>query len=338
VVEVGDRTANGMGTAPTDVAAGPRSTVHGMGTAPTDVAAGPRSTVDELGTAPTDVAAGPPSEHPTESPGIDARVAWPLGHPVRDSGSIVVRGVGRTFPRRTGAGELIALNAVDLDVAPGDFVSLVGPSGCGKSTLLMIMAGLLEATSGQVTIDGATVAGPRRSVGLMFQTPELFPWRNVLENVLLPVDVFKWGRGRHLERAQDLLRLVGLEGFERAHTYELSGGMQQRAALCRVLMGDPGVILMDEPFGALDEFTRERLNLELLHIWESTGKTIVFVTHNIGEAVFLSSRVVVMGTSPGRVLRVVPIDLPRPRTFSVLRDPEYNARVFEIRELLGVGR
>jgi NitT/TauT family transport system ATP-binding protein len=260
------------------------------------------------------------------------------GHPSRKSGRIVVDGVSRSFADRTGSGELVALERVGFEVEPGDFVSLVGPSGCGKSTLLMIMAGLLPATTGEVSIDGQWIRGPRRSVGLMFQTPELFPWRNVIENVLLPVDVFGWGRKEHLERARGLLRLVGLENFERAHSYELSGGMQQRAALCRVLMGDPGVILMDEPFGALDEFTRERLNLELLRIWETTGKTIVFVTHNIGEAVFLSSRVVVMGTSPGRILRIVPIELERPRTYAALRERAYNERVFEIRELLGVGR
>ena len=260
------------------------------------------------------------------------------GHPSRKSGRIVVDGVSRSFADRTGSGELVALERVGFEVEPGDFVSLVGPSGCGKSTLLMIMAGLLPATTGEVSIDGQRIRGPRRSVGLMFQTPELFPWRNVIENVLLPVDVFGWGRKEHLERARRLLRLVGLENFERAHSYELSGGMQQRAALCRVLMGDPGVILMDEPFGALDEFTRERLNLELLRIWETTGKTIVFVTHNIGEAVFLSSRVVVMGTSPGRILRIVPIGLERPRTYAALRERAYNERVFEIRELLGVGR
>jgi NitT/TauT family transport system ATP-binding protein len=232
----------------------------------------------------------------------------------------------------------VALQDVDLTVHPGEFVSLVGPSGCGKSTLLLILAGLLAPDRGDVRIDATPVVSPRRSVGLMFQTPELFPWRTVLQNVLLPVDVFGWGRKEHLERARELLRLVGLERFERAHTYELSGGMQQRTALCRVLMGDPGVILMDEPFGALDEFTRERLNLELLRIWETTGKTIVFVTHNIGEAVFLSSRVVVMGTDPGRILRNVPIELERPRTFAALRERAYSERVFEIRELLGVGR
>jgi NitT/TauT family transport system ATP-binding protein len=260
------------------------------------------------------------------------------GHPSSASGRIVVDGVSRTFADRTGSGELVALSGIDLVVEPGDFVSLVGPSGCGKSTLLMIIAGLLPASAGEVTIDGQAITSPRRSVGLMFQTPELFPWRNVIENVLLPVDVFGWGRSRHLERARELLRLVGLEGFERAHAHELSGGMQQRTALCRVLMGDPGVILMDEPFGALDEFTRERLNLELLRIWESTGKTIVFVTHNIGEAVFLSSKVVVMGTNPGRVLRIVPIELERPRSYAALRERAYSDRVFEIRELLGVGR
>jgi NitT/TauT family transport system ATP-binding protein len=282
-------------------------------------------------------AAAQRAPEPRDPSGPSEEVAV-VGHPSRSSGRIVVTDVSRTFPDRTGQGELLALDRVGLAVEPGDFVSLVGPSGCGKSTLLMIMAGLLPASTGTVSIDGDVATSPRRSVGLMFQTPELFPWRNVMENVMLPVDVFGWGRDRHKERARALLRLVGLENFERAHTYELSGGMQQRAALCRVLMGDPGVILMDEPFGALDEFTRERLNLELLRIWETTGKTIVFVTHNIGEAVFLSSRVVVMGTSPGRILRIVPIELERPRTFAALRDPAYSERVFEIRELLGVGR
>jgi NitT/TauT family transport system ATP-binding protein len=211
-----------------------------------------------------------------------------------------------------------ALRDVSFAISPGQFVSFVGPSGCGKSTLLKLIGGLIEPTSGRITVGGVDVKGPRRDIGMMFQTPVLFPWRTVLENVLLPIEVFGLDRRSAVERARDILRLVGLEDRERAYPSELSGGMQQRAALSRVLIIDPQIILMDEPFGAIDEFTRERLNLELLRIWEERGQTIVFVTHSIVEAVFLADRVVVMSSRPGRVREEIRVDLPRPRTPEVL--------------------
>jgi NitT/TauT family transport system ATP-binding protein len=172
----------------------------------------------------------------------------------------------------------------------------------------------------------------------MFQTPELFRWRNVIDNVLLPVDVFGLDRATYLPRARQLLHLVGLEAFEKAYPQELSGGMEQRTALCRVLVSDPAIVLMDEPFGALDEFTRERLNVELLRIWDATHKTVVFVTHNIAEAAFLSDRVVVMGTRPGRVLEEVTVPLPRPRTVETMREPKFHETLYRIRDLLGLSR
>jgi NitT/TauT family transport system ATP-binding protein len=230
----------------------------------------------------------------------------------------------------------VAVKDVTFSVAAGEFISLVGPSGCGKSTMLMTLAGLTSPSTGRVIIDDQPVTGPRRSVGVMFQTPELFRWRNVLENVLLPVDVFGLNREVHAARARELLRLVGLEDFEHAYPQELSGGMEQRTALCRVLVADPAIVLMDEPFGALDEFTRERLNIELLRIWDATRKTVVFVTHNIGEAVFLSDRVIVMGTQPGRVLEDVRVPLPRPRTVESMRERTFHETLYHIRDLLGL--
>jgi NitT/TauT family transport system ATP-binding protein len=252
------------------------------------------------------------------------------------AGAIAVEHLSKVFGTRQGGPGAEALRDVSLEIAPGEFVSLVGASGCGKSTLLKLVAGLIPPTGGRVLIDGDVVAAPRRSVGIMFQTPELFPWRNVLENTMLPVDVFRQDRRAHLGRARAILEMVGLAGFERAYPRELSGGMQQRVALSRTLMTDPAIMLMDEPFGALDEFTRERLNLELLRIWSEAQSTIVFVTHNIGEAVFLSDRVVVMGSHPGRVLATVPVALDRPRTIACLKEPVYLETVFATRELLGV--
>jgi NitT/TauT family transport system ATP-binding protein len=172
----------------------------------------------------------------------------------------------------------------------------------------------------------------------MFQTPELFRWRNVIENVLLPVDVFGLDRSTYIARARELLHLVGLDAFEKAYPQELSGGMEQRTALCRVLVADPEIVLMDEPFGALDEFTRERLNIELLRIWDATRKTVVFVTHNIAEAVFLSDRVVVMGTRPGRVIEDVTVPLARPRSVGSMREPAFHETLYRIRDLLGLTR
>ncbi|MGQ0650931.1 MAG: ABC transporter ATP-binding protein [Betaproteobacteria bacterium] len=251
-------------------------------------------------------------------------------------GAIAVASVSKTFRAAEGGAAVEALRAVDLQIRPGEFVSFVGPSGCGKSTLLKLIGGLIEPTAGTIAVDGRAVTQPRRDVGVMFQTPVLFPWRTVLENVLLPVEVFGLDVGGATEKARSILRLVGLEGREGAYPRELSGGMQQRTALSRVLMTDPPIILMDEPFGALDEFTRERMNLELLRIWQARRRTIVFVTHSIAEAVFLSDRVVVMGTAPGRVLTVIDVPLPRPRAVELLKAPEFAAAAFEVREHLGV--
>ena len=262
-----------------------------------------------------------------------------IRHESVDSGAIQVNHVAMRFQPRNSARLIDALQDVNLSIKPGEFVSLVGPSGCGKSTLLKIIAGLITPTSGQVYIDNEQVNGPRRSVGIMFQTPELFPWRSVVQNVMLPIQVFRYkNTDVYLKRAHEILRMVGLEGFENVRPRDLSGGMQQRVALARTLIADPNTLLMDEPFGALDEMTRERLNLELLRIWEEHHKTVVFVTHNIGEAVFLSDRVVVMGTRPGRILEVIDISLPRPRSIASLKDPMFTECEFAIRELLGVSR
>jgi NitT/TauT family transport system ATP-binding protein len=233
---------------------------------------------------------------------------------------------------------LLALRDVTLDVGAGEFVSFVGPSGCGKSTLLNIVGGLLDRTSGDLWFKGEDQREARREIGMMFQTPVLFEWRTVVDNVLLPVEILGLNKSAYRPRALELLDLTGLKGFEEAYPRHLSGGMQQRAALSRVLIYDPEVLLLDEPFGALDEFTRETMNLELLRIWTATGKTVVFVTHNINEAVFLSDRVVVMTPRPGQIARIVGVDLPRPRTRDVMKQPAYAETVFEVREVLGVAR
>ena len=250
-----------------------------------------------------------------------------------NAGAIGVSAVSKVFP--TG---LEALRAVSVDINPGEFVSCVGPSGCGKSTLLKLIGGLLEPSTGEITVGGRRVSGPRRDVGVMFQTSVLFPWRTVLENVLLPIEVFGLERASAIDKARGILNMVGLGDREDAYPRQLSGGMQQRAALSRVLITDPPIILMDEPFGALDEFTRERMNVELLRIWGSRAQTIIFVTHSINEAVFLSDRIVVMGTAPGRVLAVLDVPLARPRSIEVMKSPEFARTAFEVREYLGVAR
>ena len=249
------------------------------------------------------------------------------------AGAIAVNAVSKVFPSG-----LEALRTVTIDIQPGEFVSFVGPSGCGKSTLLKLIGGLLAPSGGDISVGGRKVSGPRRDVGVMFQTSVLFPWRTVLENVLLPIEVFGLERGAAIEKARGILGMVGLGGREAAYPRELSGGMQQRAALSRVLVTDPRIILMDEPFGALDEFTRERMNIELLRIWSERGQTIIFVTHSINEAVFLSDRIVVMDTSPGRVVAVVEVPLARPRSIELLKSPEFARTAFEVREYLGVAR
>jgi NitT/TauT family transport system ATP-binding protein len=251
------------------------------------------------------------------------------------AGAISVSGVSKVFQAESGV-PVEALREVTLDIKPGEFVSFVGPSGCGKSTLLKLIGGLIVPSVGSIAVGGREVREPRRDIGVMFQTPVLFPWRTVLENVLLPIEVFGLDARHSAEKARAILRLVGLDGRESAYPRELSGGMQQRTALSRVLITDPPIILMDEPFGALDEFTRERMNLELMRIWQERRQTIIFVTHSIGEAVFLADRVVVMGTAPGRVLSVVDVGLPRPRTIDLMKSPAFASKAFEVREYLGV--
>jgi NitT/TauT family transport system ATP-binding protein len=213
--------------------------------------------------------------------------------------------------------EIRALDHVDLEIGDRELVTLVGRSGCGKSTLLRIVAGLIAPTTGRVLVGGREVSGPSRDVALAFQRPALLPWRNVLENVLLPIDVLGLDRGSYRKRAEELLGLVGLAGFEDRRPFELSGGMQQRAALCRSLVYDPSVLLMDEPFAALDALTREELSLELQRIFLEHGKTIVFVTHSISEAVLLGDRVLVMTPRPGRIAEIVPVDAARPRSLGM---------------------
>jgi NitT/TauT family transport system ATP-binding protein len=242
---------------------------------------------------------------------------------------IKVSGLRKEY--ETSRGGVLALDDIGFSVAEGEFVAIVGPSGCGKSTLLKILAGLLPTTSGEVSLRSVAVTGPRRDVGFVFQSPVLFPWRTVLDNVLLPVDVQRLGRERNRARALDLLALVGLSGFEHRYPRELSGGMQQRVAITRSLIHNPALLLMDEPFGALDAMTRENMNLELQRIWLERRETVVFVTHSISEAVFLADRVFVMTPRPGRLLERIAVTIPRPRTLEVLATPEFGGIVQRIR-------
>jgi len=231
----------------------------------------------------------------------------------------------------TSRGPVLALDDIDFAVAEGEFVAVVGPSGCGKSTLLKILAGLIGATQGGAALGGTPISGPRRDIGVVFQSPVLFPWRTVLDNVLLPVDVQRLGREAMRPRALDLLALVGLAGFEHRYPWELSGGMQQRVAITRGLIHDPAMLLMDEPFGALDAMTRESMNLELQRIWLERRKTVLFITHSIAEAVFLADRVLVMTPRPGRIMDAIPIALARPRSLDVSASVEFGALVRRIR-------
>jgi NitT/TauT family transport system ATP-binding protein len=221
-------------------------------------------------------------------------------------------GVSRTFRVRGHAVE--ALREITLDVQDGQFVAVIGRSGCGKSTLLRLMAGLLEPSAGQVVMGGKPVTGPRRDVAMMFQRPALLPWRSALDNVLLPVEMFGWTRAKHRRRAEELLDTVGLSGFHKRLPHQLSGGMQQRVALCRALIQQPRVMLMDEPFSALDALSREELSGELQRIHKELSATTVFVTHSIQEAVLLADRVVVLSPHPGQVLRILDITIPQPRS------------------------
>jgi NitT/TauT family transport system ATP-binding protein len=224
---------------------------------------------------------------------------------------IEFQAVTKTFG--TGPKRMLALDEVNLAIADGQFVSILGESGCGKTTLLRILAGLIPASSGRVLIDGAPVTQPSRDMGFVFQQSVLLEWRTVLENILLPIEIFKLRLDDYRDKALDLLRMMGLGGFENHHPIQLSGGMQQRVSIARALILSPSVLLMDEPFGALDAITREQMNMELLRIWSHSRTTAVFVTHDIAEAAFLSDRVVMLGSRPGHVKEVFDIDLPRPR-------------------------
>ena len=248
-------------------------------------------------------------------------------------GSVVsIRGLSKVF----GKGGVTALQGIDLDVARGEFVSLIGPSGCGKSTLLRIVGDIVEPTDGDVAVNGKSARRARldRDYGIVFQAPVLYDWRTVAKNIALPLEMLGWDRARRGERVREMVELVELTGFEKYHPWQLSGGMQQRVSIARALSFSPALLLMDEPFGALDEMTRERLNMELLEIWAGTGSTVIFVTHSISEAVFLSTRVVVMSPRPGRVAGVVHVDLPQPRTAATREEPRFFELVTEVRELL----
>ena len=248
---------------------------------------------------------------------------------------IALDGVGMTYHADSGPVE--ALRDIALTVGRGELVALVGPSGCGKSTLLRIIAGLRPATTGRIAVDGRAVTGPIAAVGMVFQAPVLLKWRRIVDNVLLPAELAGRDPGEYRARAVDLLRLVGLGDFGEKLPRELSGGMQQRAALCRALLLDPPLLLMDEPFGALDAMTRDELNLELLRVWgegSDQRKTILFVTHSIPEAVFLADRVVVMTPRPGRVASVVSVRLARPRTVATRASADFGAVTLEIHDIL----
>jgi NitT/TauT family transport system ATP-binding protein len=248
-------------------------------------------------------------------------------------GSVVsVSGVSKVF----GKGGVTALQGIGLEVGRGEFVSLIGPSGCGKSTLLRIIGDIVEPTDGDVRVNGKTARRARldRDYGIVFQAPVLYDWRTVAKNISLPLEMLGWDRARRSARVQEMIELVELSGFEKHHPWQLSGGMQQRVSIARALSFSPSLLLMDEPFGALDEMTRERLNLELLRIWAETGSTVIFVTHSISEAVFLSTRVAVMSPRPGRVAALVPVDLEQPRTAVTREQPRFFELVTQVREAL----
>ena len=236
----------------------------------------------------------------------------------------------------SGDDEVVALEEVSFHVSEGEFVTVVGRSGCGKSTLLKITSGLLPATAGAVRVAGALVRAPLTNIGVVFQAPVLLARRKAQDNVLLQIEARGLDVAAYRKRALELLELTGLKGFEGKYPNELSGGMQQRVSISRALIHDPPLLLMDEPFGALDAITRDEMNLELLRIWQEAKKTLLFITHSIPEAVFLGDRVVVMTPRPGKVAEIIPIDLPRPRVTGVRDDPKFIGYVRKIRERLGV--
>ncbi|NQW51682.1 MAG: ABC transporter ATP-binding protein [Rhodospirillales bacterium] len=241
--------------------------------------------------------------------------------------------VTRVFNSRDGD-QVTALQDVSLEIGRNEFITLVGPSGCGKSTLLRIVAGLILPTAGRASIGGEEITEPRAETGIVFQAPTLLPWASVLDNVLFPLRMMHRIDSGSTDKAMALLKLVGLNGFESKSPRELSGGMQQRVAICRALVHDPDILLMDEPFGALDALTREEMTMELLRIWGERPKTVLFVTHSITEAVVLADRVVVMSPRPGRIAEIIEIGLPRPRSFESEATPEFHQASQHIRQLI----
>jgi NitT/TauT family transport system ATP-binding protein len=242
-----------------------------------------------------------------------------------------VRAVDKVYHARKG--DVLALKGIDFDLCQREFLSIVGPSGCGKSTLLKCLAGLAPVTAGTVEVKGVRVDGPPQNMGIVFQRDVLLEWLDILDNVLLPIRYARLPRSDWEPRARELLATLGLKGFERRSPWELSGGMRQRVSICRALLRNPELLLMDEPFGALDALTRDELNVELQRVWVADAKTVLFITHSIVEAVFLSDRVLVMSRHPGRILETVEIDLPRPRPLSIRETPEFGAYVSRIRRL-----
>jgi NitT/TauT family transport system ATP-binding protein len=259
--------------------------------------------------------------------GAGARAETPERPPL-----IRVRGVAKSYAAADGVVE--SLKPLDFDLRDGEFLSVVGPSGCGKSTLLKLIAGLLPATQGTIDIAGKTVNGPAEGIGIVFQSHVLLAWRTVLDNIMLQIEVRKLPRDAGLARARKLVSMVGLNGFENKLPWQLSGGMQQRASICRALVHDPTILLMDEPFGALDAMTREKMNLELQRIWAAAKKTVLLITHSIPESIFLSDRVLVMTERPGSIAAIYDIDLPRPRTLAMRETPEFTGYNRQILDLL----
>jgi NitT/TauT family transport system ATP-binding protein len=256
---------------------------------------------------------------------------------VADAPAIEIRGLSLVFA--TADAPVIALSNVDLSIRRGEFVAFIGPSGCGKTTLMRVIADLERQTEGEITVNGVSPHEARlaRAYGYVFQAPALYPWRSVQANVTLPLEIMKMPRPERLARAAKYLQMVGLTGFERKFPWQLSGGMQQRVSIARALSFEPELLLMDEPFGALDEITRDHLNEHLIRLWEQTRKTVVFVTHSIAEAVFLSGRIVVMSPRPGRILDVIDNSLPGKRTLDIRDSPEFLAVAHRVREALHAG-
>jgi NitT/TauT family transport system ATP-binding protein len=242
---------------------------------------------------------------------------------------IEARGVSKTYQTKDGPVE--SLKPLDFSIREGEFISVVGPSGCGKSTLLKMVAGLLPISGGTLTLAGKPINGPQKDVGIVFQSAVLLAWRTVLKNILLQAEMRHMPKEQSLAKAMQLIEMAGLKGFENKYPWQLSGGMQQRASICRALLHDPSVLLMDEPFGALDAMTREKMNLELQRIWSASQKTVLLITHSIPEAVFLSDRVIVMSERPGSIAAIYDIDLPRPRTLDMMGSPEFAVYAKKVR-------